>query len=209
MDKMKYTFPYIEKIEDVLPHIKDRGEFLVAEREHYTVINYMVALADTFDMFDSYDEGNYVYDVTGAIRRECRGLKFYKDGRIAARPFFKFFNINERDETKIDKVDWSKPYTIMEKRDGSMIHPMRIGNDIRWMTKMGITEVSAQAEKFIEKNTNYEKFAKWCIENQLTPIFEYTSPNNKIVVRYEKDELVLLAVRHNITGEFMDIHQGH
>lgn len=193
---MNYKFPEIRCIDDVRPAIEGRDEFIIAEREHYDVINYMVAFPDTFDMDSEH----------GAMRRECRGMKFYKDGRIAARPFFKFFNINERTETNINNVDWSKPYTIMEKRDGSMIHPMRIGNDVRWMTKMGITEVSAQAEKFIEKNTNYVEFAKWCIENQLTPIFEYTSPNNKIVVKYEKDELVLLAVRHNITGEFMDIH---
>lgn len=193
---MNYTFPEIRHIDDVRPAIAGRGEFIIAEREHYDVINYMVAFPDSFDMDNEY----------GAMRRECRGLKFYKDGRIAARPFFKFFNINERTETNINNVDWSKPYTIMEKRDGSMIHPILIDNKVCWMTKMGITEVSAQAEKFIEKNTNYVEFAKWCIENQLTPIFEYTSPNNKIVVRYEKDELVLLAVRHNITGEFMDIH---
>jgi len=200
--KLKYKFPEIRHIDDVRPAIAGRDEFIIAEREHYDVINYMVAFPDTFDMVDEND-------VVGAIKRECRGLKFYKDGRIAARPFFKFFNINERDETNIINVDWSKPYTIMEKRDGSMIHPMLIGNDVRWMTKMGITEVSEKAEKIIQNDTRYEKFAKWCIKKQLTPIFEYTSPNNKIVVRYEKDELVLLAVRHNITGEFLNINLGH
>jgi len=196
---MNYKFPILRHIDDVRPAIAGRDEFIIAEREHYDVINYMVAFPDTFDMEDEND-------LFGSIRRECRGLKFYKDGRIAARPFFKFFNINERIETNINNIDWSKPYTIMEKRDGSFVHPMRIGNDVRWMTKMGITEVSAQAESFIEKNSKYNDFAEWCIENDLTPIFEWTSPNNKIVVRYETDELTLLAVRHNITGKFMDIH---
>ena len=47
---MHYRFPEIRHISDVLPHIVGRDEFVVAEREGYTVINYVVAMADTFDM---------------------------------------------------------------------------------------------------------------------------------------------------------------
>ena len=60
---MRYKFPQIRTIDDVLPHIKDRPEFIVAEREFGTVINYMVSMADTFDMTGPDDLG-------GAIRRE-------------------------------------------------------------------------------------------------------------------------------------------
>ena len=42
---MKYRFPHITHINDVLPAIEGRDEFIVAEREHYTVINYMVAMS--------------------------------------------------------------------------------------------------------------------------------------------------------------------
>lgn len=196
---MNYEFPIIENINDVLPHIAGRPEFIVAEREYGIICNYMINMSDTFDMIDQNDLG-------GAIRRECRGIKFYPSGKIAARPFFKFFNINEREETQANNVDWTKPYTIMEKRDGSMIHPMLIGNEVRWMSKMGLTSVSKQVEEYIEKNLKYNDFATWCIKQNTTPIFEYTSPNNKIVVHYDKDDLVLLAVRHNITGEFLSIY---
>ena len=82
---MNYEFSTIRTIDDVLPHIEGREEFIVAEREGYKVINYVVAMADTFDMTGPSDLG-------GAIRRECRGLKFAPNGEIAARPFFKFFN---------------------------------------------------------------------------------------------------------------------
>jgi hypothetical protein len=33
-----------------LPHIQGRDEFVVAERDSYTVINYVVSMADTFEM---------------------------------------------------------------------------------------------------------------------------------------------------------------
>lgn len=45
---MNYEFPVIRTIQDVLPHIEGRDEFVVAERDGYTVINYAVAMEDTF-----------------------------------------------------------------------------------------------------------------------------------------------------------------
>ena len=45
---MNYEFPIINKISDVLPAIEGRDEFVVAEKEGYTVINYNVMMADTF-----------------------------------------------------------------------------------------------------------------------------------------------------------------
>jgi RNA ligase len=195
---MNYCFPQIRTIDDVLPYIKGREEFVVAEREFGTVINYMVSMPDTFDMTGPDDLG-------GAIRRECRGIKFYPDGTIASRVFHKFFNIGEREETQIHKIDLTSQHTLMDKRDGSMIHPMMVNGYIRWMTKMGLSDVALQAEKYINTTNNYNPFAAWCIESGLTPIFEYTGPNNRIVVSYEKEELVLLAVRDNITGEYLNV----
>jgi RNA ligase len=195
---MHYMFPEIRSIDDVLPHIEGRSEFIVAERNFGTVINYMVSMADTFDMIGPEDLG-------GAIRRECRGLKFYPDGTIAARTFHKFFNMGEREETQPHRIDFSRDHTIMTKLDGSMIHPMKVGDRIRWMSKMGITDVALQAEEFIFINTKYLSFASWCIDNSMTPIFEWCSRKQKIVIDYPEDSLTLLAVRHNITGEYLKI----
>lgn len=195
---MHYQFPEIRTIDDVLPHIEGREEFIVAERDFGHVINYVVAMADTFDMTGPDDLG-------GAICRECRGLKFASNGEIAARPFHKFHNVGEREETQPHVVDLSQPHAIMEKLDGSMIHPMLVDGYIRWMTKMGITEVAMQAEEFIAKNTRYKDFAAWCISEKLTPVFEWCSPFNQIVLPYEEDQLTLLAVRHNITGEYINV----
>lgn len=45
---MNYEFPLIRNISDVLPAIAGRDEFVVAEKEGYTVINYNVMMGDTF-----------------------------------------------------------------------------------------------------------------------------------------------------------------
>lgn len=126
---MNYTFPEIRHINDVLPHIEGREEFIVAEREGYKVINYVVAMADTFDMTGPNDLG-------GAIRRECRGLIFDADGNLMSRPFHKFFNVNERAETQTHEINMSQPHVIMEKMDGSMIRPILVDGYLRLATKM-------------------------------------------------------------------------
>ena len=193
---MKYKFPDIRTIDDVLPHIEGRSEFIVAEREFGTVINYVVSMADTFDMTGPDDIG-------GAIRRECRGIIFDQEGNLMSRPFHKFFNISEKEETQIHAINMSQPHVIMEKMDGSMIRPIWLYGRLRLATKMGVTDVSMQAEVFVAENPRYMDFAKWCISNEITPIFEWVSNQQRIVLDYPKDDLILIAARHMITGEYI------
>jgi RNA ligase len=74
---------------------------------------------------------------------------------------------------------------------------------IRWGTKMGITEVSMQAEEFVAKNLHYHDAARHAINNNLTLIFEWCSRQQRIVVDYPEDNLVLLAIRDNTDGEYV------
>jgi RNA ligase len=198
---MRYKFPEIRTIDDVLPHIEGRDEFIVAQREGYTVINYVVSMTNTFDMTGPDDLG-------GAIRRECRGLIFYPDGRIMSRPFHKFFNVNEREETQqhIVELDLKFDHVLMEKMDGSMIRPVVLDQGIRLGTKMGVTDVAMSAETWLVAQPDYDQklaFLKDMIRDNCTTIFEWTSPKNQIVIPYETEDLVLLAIRDNFTGEYL------
>jgi RNA ligase len=205
---MHYRFPEIRNISDVLPHIEGREEFIVAEREGYTVINYVVAMADTFDMYPAgYDGPLSTYDLGGAMRRECRGLIFDRDGNIMSRPFHKFFNINEREETQSHAIDMSQPHVIMEKMDGSMIRPILVDGYLRLATKMGVTEVAMQAESWLAaQDRRLKEWLRTMVDLGLTPLFEWVSPFNQIVLAYEAADLVYLGTRDNVTGEYaMDI----
>ena len=117
-----------------------------------------------------------------------------------SRPFHKFFNVGEREETQVHNIDLSQPHVIMEKMDGSMIRPIMVGDDIRLATKMGVTDTSIAAEKIL-KDGQLGWMATMMAQG-LTPLFEFVSPKNRIVVEYDRAELVLLAVRHNRTGEY-------
>jgi len=197
---MHYKFPEIRHLDDVRPAIEGRDEFVVAERGRFTIVCYVVAMSDTFPP---------VVTVNDAIRRECRGIIFDSaTGRILRRPLAKWFNIFEKEETQLDKLDFSLPHKVYTKYDGSMISPFEDGyrsGVIRWGTKMGISEVALQAEAFVKNHPQYQNFAKWCISNDLTPIFEYTAPNNRIVLSYDKPMLTLLTVRHMVTGEHFNL----
>jgi RNA ligase len=196
---MNYTFPEIRTISDVLSHIEGREEFVIAEREGYTVINYVVAMADTFNMTGPDD-------LTGAMRRECRGLIFDRDGVLMSRPFHKFFNVNERTETQTHEIDMSQPHVIMEKMDGSMIRPILVDGYLRLATKMGVTNVAMEAEAWLAaQGSEYKEWLRAYMDNGYTPIFEWVSPFNQIVLAYEIEDLVLLAIRDNVTGEYIDL----
>jgi len=190
---MQYRFPLITSIDDVTPYLVGRDEFVVADKGDYIVINYNVGYEDTFNLDPDAPR-------QGAIRRECRGLIFYPDGRLMSRPFHKFFNVGEREETQVHNIDLSQPHVIMEKMDGSMIRPIMVGDDIRLATKMGVTDTSIAAEKIL-KDGQLGWMATMMAQG-LTPLFEFVSPKNRIVVEYDRAELVLLAVRHNRTGEY-------
>lgn len=196
---MKYKFPHIDHIDQVRPVIENVEGFIMAERDWGWVANYVQMGPHVFPEVQSDAD---------AIRRECRGLIFDKTGRLISRPLHKFFNIGERAETMPDLVDLSQPHVILEKLDGSMIRPIPMETGVyRLGTKMGVTDVSMQAEVWLVDHPFYNQFIRWCIESNLTPIFEWCSRKQRIVIDYPEDRLVLIAVRYNHTGEYEPYHR--
>lgn len=182
------TYPTITHINDVLPHLAGRNEFVHAQRDGYSVIDYNFALADSFD---------------DPVRLECRGIKFAPNGDILARPLHKFFNIGERSDTQPHVLEFSSPHVIMEKMDGSMVHPAMVNGEIVFMTRMGRTDVARKAERHLTDDVRIE--CSVLLENGVTPIFEFTAPDNRIVVRYQESCITLLALRETEYGHYMDI----
>lgn len=198
---MRYKFPHITNLSQVEEAIKGRDEFVVAEREFGYVVNYLVNFEDTFPRLNTKDPAlNELY----AIRRECRGIKFDKDGELLARTLHKFFNMNERPETEQQNVDFEVPYVLLKKLDGSMIHPINYQNQVALCTKMGLTDFSAQAQKFVENSKiGYTDFCWNLMKEGFTPTFEWCSRQNRIVVDYPTDQLILTAIRNMTTGNYV------
>lgn len=184
-------FP-ITHINDVLPFVQDRKDFVIANKGDYTVIDYVFAGEDTF---------------AHPARVECRGIKFASDGSVLSRPLHKFRNVGETPELQPDKIDFSLPHVVMDKLDGSMIHAAIVGGDngkpeVVFMTRMGQTDVARKAERHLTRGR--EATLRGIDALGLTPIFEWTAPENRIVVRYEESALTLLAVRMKVDGRYAD-----
>lgn len=209
-------FPFIRHISDVLPYVEDDKAFKIIKKDTgHTFINYVHMGLDVFpplpsdddmilkshDDYDAYCAGEDYY--RAIVRRECRGIAFYEDGSVASRPFHKFFNVGERDETLAENLPFDQEHYIMDKMDGSMLRPLATGAGIRWGTKMGVTTTSMWAEEFLAGKANYQEFALDCIASGYTPIFEYVSKRNRIVVDYAEESVVLLAMRNNTTGVYV------
>lgn len=203
---VNYKFPEIRTINDVLPHIQGRPEFIVAERDFGFVINYVVAMSDTFGTphigtkMVPGAKPYFQYDYGDLVRRECRGIIFDTEGKIMSRPFHKFFNVNEKPETQTNLIDISRPHTIMEKMDGSMIRPIWVHDKVRLATKMGVTDIAIESEKLLDQ-VQLVWLSNMMVDG-FTPLFEYISPSNKIVLDYAEPKLVYLGCRHNVTGNY-------
>ena len=193
---MNYDFPEIKIIQDVLPHIEGREEFRVMKKDWYTVINYAVAFDTTFE-WDSNDP------VGSSVRRECRGLIFDDNGVLISRPYNKFFNAGEKEETQLNRINLYEPHVILEKLDGSMIRHISTKEGFLLATKAGVTDISEQAEAFISDKSHYSTFINKCIQKGTTPIFEWCSRKNRIVIDYPEDQLILTGIRYLNTGEYV------
>jgi RNA ligase len=125
----------------------------------------------------------------------CRGLVTNSEGDIVARPFRKFFNIEEGRHIPTEQ------FNVYEKMDGSL-GILFFYNDV-WVLATRGSFTSDQAVKGFEmlKNYEYEKLHK-----DYTYLFEIIYEENRIVVKYSFEDLVLLGMIETKTGYEVDLY---
>lgn len=140
---------------------------------------------------------------------ETRGITFEKEtGKLISRPFEKFFNLGENDWTTLNNFIPNGYVDVRVKRDGSMLTPVLINNKIHWKTKKSFySDVAILAAKHAETINGFNEWCELMCFHNLTPIFEFTSPDNRVVIDYGAEpKFTLLAIRDNDTGEYMNIN---
>ena len=142
---------------------------------------------------------------------ELRGLTFVfnSDGSVYKRFLLmeKFFNINENESTLFDTIKDKKVKSVYLKEDGSIISFIELPNGkIVAKSKMSFeSEQALMSQKLFESNENINKFVKDCISKDLVPVFEYVGPMNRVVIKYDNSDLILLRLRDNSTGKYISI----
>ena len=142
---------------------------------------------------------------------ELRGLTFIfnKDGSLFKRYLLmeKFFNINENEGTQLTDLNKLKIKSVYNKEDGSVISFVKLPNGkVVAKSKASFDSYQANKANFIYNNDDdIKSFVDDMLNIDIVPIFEYVSPFNKIVINYNNDELILLKLRNNKTGEYFNI----
>lgn len=146
-----------------------------------------------------YTQDCHIKDRWNDVNRLARGIIFRMDGTIVARPFEKFFNLNERSETHPDRLPWNEGVEVYEKIDGSCGIGYRketwdcgIGTHNRWFLATPGSMESEQAiegteilhERILPKES-FTSIAKRCMpeDDGLGDIFPTSQP------RYQLDYL--------------------
>lgn len=132
---------------------------------------------------------------------ESRGLVFdAQTGELLSRPLHKFFNMGER--AGLNEIDFSGGWDAFEKLDGSMIGAFVHQGEVHFHTRGGISPQARAALEAASENELALVLAASAIN--ATPVFEWTAPENRIVIPYDRSELTLLALRDNATGAYLD-----
>ncbi len=137
---------------------------------------------------------------------EARGATFDAEtGELVSLPFEKFFNVNEKAHTQaaLVEADMANGFYVTEKLDGSMLTPiMTNSGPVLKTKKTAFSDVAAAANMHATKNVLDLCTAMY--EVDYTPIFEYMTPDNKVVLDYgEEPRFVLLAARDMQSGNYM------
>lgn len=129
------------------------------------------------------------------LLRSCRGLVTDLEGNIVSHPLLKFHNWEELHPSERpcdgDKIE------ITLKMDGSLLIVSRYQGQLIFNTRGSFySDQAIAAEKLF-----YELYDPTWIDEGATYLFEFVSPENKIVVQYLKSDLIHLARIETATGK--------
>jgi putative RNA ligase len=139
----------------------------------------------------------------------CRGLVATQcsERRVVARPFPKFFNIEEYEQEHLaDTPIPQEPFSVFEKYDGSLFIVSKYNDQLVASTRGSFgSPQAARALKMLE-----DQYGTGWVKPEWTYLFEILYPENRIVVDYgDREDLVFLAAVNTATGEEILPPQGH
>lgn len=168
----------------VINDYKNRG--LIIINQHPTKNLWILNYSKTCQFEQNWDD----------VTLSCRGLVIDFNGNIVARCFPKFFNLEELNKSEIPS---GLDFEVFEKEDGSL--GILFNYDNEWICATRGSFESNQALWMKNFLTGYE-FNRYLNPN-CTYLFEIIYDSNRVVVKYDVDDLVLLSVIITKTGEEM------
>ncbi|MGD1842188.1 MAG: T4 RnlA family RNA ligase [Thermonemataceae bacterium] len=153
----------------------------------------------------------YIYNYTPSAQYErlwnaatlaSRGLILNDQQAIIARPFPKFFNLEEHPSSDFP----NEPFEVFEKMDGSLGILYWIDDQPFMATRGSFDSEQAQRATAMLYDTYRDSLAH--LRKDVTYLFEIIYPNNRIVVDYgAQEKLVLLAMIDTATGQYLPLEE--
>lgn len=144
---------------------------------------------------------------------EMRGICFVfnLDGSLYKRYLLldKFWNLNQTECSMYNNLKDLKIDNVYIKEDGSIASFIKLPNGkVVGKSKASFTSDQAiEITKIYNERNAIKEFVDWTLNNDIVAIFEFVSPENRIVIKYDEKDLILLRMRNNSTGEYIDIEE--
>lgn len=130
-----------------------------------------------------------------SITLNMRGTVLDHSGNLVSRTFPKFFNLEEGRFTPTENFD------VYEKLDGSLGILFYYGGEWIFASRGSFTSTQSQKGFSLLKRYDYEKLHK-----DYTYLFEIIYKENRIVVEYDYENLVMIGMIETKTGYEVDLH---
>jgi RNA ligase len=133
------------------------------------------------------------------VTLNMRGTVLDREGNVIAKPFPKFFNMEEH---KVEEIP-NEPFEVFEKMDGSLGILFHYDNEWHLATRGSFASDQSIKGKEILGRYQYDRLIPG-----FTYLFEIIYPENRIVCDYDYEDLVMLAVIDNKDGYELRIHDN-
>lgn len=195
----------MDRIPEMLNYIQSKNDSMFRYKVYKKEVDSRIyTVISLHYLFMSVDEVRALPD----YYREMRGMVYVKrDGKPidVFRAISILFTLNQYEEVSLDAIGDKKIDFVSDKLDGSMIVPYILDGKVFFKTRRSFEHDILDA---IENEVPYIESVKDLVRDLyregFDAVFEYTSPSNTVVVKYDIPSLSIVQVRDRRTGEYIN-----
>lgn len=167
-------------------------------------------------------------DFTDPLLRNARGLTIDSEDNIITIGFEKFFNYKQLethvriDDDGVEHMRFTPEFLevfndthvsgkmeVYEKLDGTFL-TVGVKDDEFVVATSSSTKISYSPKtvEWLKSLPNSEEIKNFIVDNNMSLMFEYTSPNNRIVVKYDTPSYTLIGARRRDFGSDNENYQS-
>ena len=208
---------YVDMYKRMLQLDRDVKSYKESPSKDASLLIQLLAHEDTMLSMNAEDSTNPLFtfkymhqgvDFSDNLIRNARGLTLDMNGEILTVGYEKFFNYkqlsdkdfyhyyNDKFREEFSELHDDHVYDVWEKLDGTFL---TLGLDdnrfIAATSASTMTEFSKNAQEYFENHPYSEEIKQFIRDENMCLFFEYTSPDNQIIIPYDKEAYTLIGAR--------------